>query len=65
MLGDTVNGLGDGCVSIESAKLKGVDDFSLVTGNHLSMVVRIGPAKADDRIPPAIPIVLDRLAKDE
>ena len=65
MLGDTVNGLGDGCVSIESAKLKGVDDFSLVTGNHLSMVVRIGPAKTDDRIPPAIPIVLDRLAKDE
>jgi pimeloyl-ACP methyl ester carboxylesterase len=65
MLGDTVNGLGDGCVSVESAKLNGVEDFTVVAGNHLSMVVRIGPAKNEDTVPPAIAIVMDRLAKGD
>jgi pimeloyl-ACP methyl ester carboxylesterase len=65
LLGETVNGLGDGCVTVESARLNGVDDFTVVAGNHLSMIVRIGPAKNDERVPPAIPIILDRLAKQQ
>jgi pimeloyl-ACP methyl ester carboxylesterase len=55
----TVSGLGDGLVTIESARLEGVDDFVIVGGNHVSMIVNFG-----DDVPPAIPIILDRLARE-
>ena len=50
--------LGDGCVSIESAQLEGVDDYVVLQGNHLSVLWN-GPL--DDEIPPAAPKVLERL----
>ena len=53
-----VNGLGDGLVSDESAHLDGVTDVVTVKANHLTMLVNIGPGHA---VPPAVPIVLDRL----
>ncbi|MHC4416386.1 MAG: esterase/lipase family protein [Planctomycetota bacterium] len=54
-----VRRIGDGVVSIDSARLQGVDDTVIVKGNHLSLIVNVF---ASDRTPPAIPIVLDRLA---
>lgn len=62
-VGDTVNELGDGCVTVESARLQGVDDFVIVPGNHLSMIVNIGADKTSGRVPPAIPLVLERLSR--
>ena len=56
----TVNCLGDGLVTIESARLDGVDDFVLVSGNHLSMIIDFD----DEALPPAIPIILDRLGRE-
>ncbi|MHC4948458.1 MAG: esterase/lipase family protein [Planctomycetota bacterium] len=56
-----VRGLGDGVVTIDSARLEGVDDFTVVEANHLSMLVRL---TGGGGTPPAIPIVLDRLAPD-
>ena len=53
------DGVGDGVVSIESARLAGVDDFVTVEGNHLSMIRNV--TASSTRLPPAIPIVLDRL----
>lgn len=55
-------GIGDGCVSIESAKLAGIEDFSVVDGNHLTMIRNYWPMK--DRVPPGVPIILDRLRAD-
>lgn len=54
-----VRGLGDGLVTLDSARLEGVDDVVVVEGSHASMMVRLFPS---DRTPPAIPIILDRLA---
>jgi pimeloyl-ACP methyl ester carboxylesterase len=54
-----VHGLGDGCVTLDSARLDGVDDFVVVSANHVSMIVNVMPS--DDETPPAIPIILDRL----
>ncbi len=51
-------GLGDGIVSTDSARLAGVDDVVIVEANHLSMIVNVF---SSERVPPAIPIVLDRL----
>jgi len=58
MIESTIDGLGDGCVTLDSAKLQGVEDVVVVKANHVGMLLRIGPSKAT---PPAIPIVLDRL----
>jgi hypothetical protein len=52
-------GLGDGCVTIDSTRIEGVEDFELVRGNHLSMIVNI---TSKDVVPPAVPIVVNRLA---
>jgi pimeloyl-ACP methyl ester carboxylesterase len=49
---------GDGCVSVDSARLEGVDDFVVLRGNHMSVLWN-GPLSDD--VPPAVPIVLDRL----
>jgi len=60
LLARAVDGLGDGCVTLESAKLEGVDDFEVVTANHLSMIVNYG---FSTDTPPAIPIILQRLSE--
>ncbi|MHC5115415.1 MAG: esterase/lipase family protein [Planctomycetota bacterium] len=60
MLDEAVRGLGDGCVTIDSARLEGVEDFVLVEANHVSMIVHIVPMNGAES-PPAIPIVLERL----
>ncbi len=55
----TVDGLGDGVVTIASASLPGASDVVLVAGNHASMLARVLPV--GEGVPPAIPVVLDRL----
>ena len=50
--------VGDGLVSVESAKLPGVP-FRHVQGNHATIIRNLD--NASDRIPPAIPIILDEL----
>lgn len=60
ILGGAVVGLGDGLVTIDSAKLDGVEDFVVVRADHQSMIVN---ASSSDRVPPAIPIILDRLSE--
>ncbi len=54
-----VRGLGDGVVSLDSVKLEGVDDMVVVEANHIGMVANIFDS---EETPPAIPVVLDRLA---
>ena len=61
LLDETVRGLGDGCVSVNSAKLAGVEDFTIVEANHVSLIVNI--IATSNNSPPAIPIVLDRLGE--
>ncbi len=61
-LENLVDGLGDGCVSLESAQLEGVPDFVVVEANHASMIKNY--SRNSDRVPPAVPIILDRLARD-
>ena len=46
--------IGDGLVSLDSAKLEGVP-FEVVSGNHLSMIRNV--TESSQRIPPAIPII--------
>jgi len=58
MFQEAVRGIGDGVVSIESARLPGVDDTVVVEANHLSMIVNLFRSGST---PPAIPIVLERL----
>ena len=52
-------GAGDGTVSLESTRLAGVKDHVVVEGNHMSMIrnVRV----VSPRVPPAVPLILDRL----
>jgi len=57
-----VDGVGDGCVSLDSARLDGVRDFVVVDANHLSMIKNY--SRNSDRVPPAVPIILDRLSRD-
>jgi len=54
------HGLGDGLVTVESARLEGVDQ-RIVSGTHLSMIRNI--SANDPRIPPAVPIIVDYLKK--
>jgi len=62
VLRGAVRGLGDGCVAIDFTRLPGVDDFIVVEANHIGMIVNIVPGST--KKPPAIPIILDRLARD-
>ena len=55
-----VNGLGDGLVSTQSARLEGVDDFVIVRADHIRLIVNVFPS---NDVPPAMPIVLKRLEK--
>jgi pimeloyl-ACP methyl ester carboxylesterase len=56
------NGLGDGLVKVESTHLEGVPHRT-VKGNHLSIIRNININSR--RIPPAVPIIINRLTKKE
>ncbi|MBA3027673.1 MAG: alpha/beta hydrolase [Desulfobacteraceae bacterium] len=53
-----LNELGDGAVSLESARLSGMA-METVTGTHLSIIRNISPDS--ERIPPAIPVIIQCL----
>lgn len=55
---DSADLVGDGVVSVDSACLPGVDDFVIVHGSHASMLINLLPS---GDLPPAIPVILDRL----
>lgn len=71
VISDAITGLcrfndyiGDGCVPLESTRLTGVDDHVTVEGTHLTIIRHLlesvgGPT------PPAVPIILERLKRDE
>lgn len=59
ILVEAVRGLGDGCVTIDSARLEGVDDFVILEANHISLIVSL--VETSRTKPPAIPVILDRL----
>lgn len=69
-----VDAFGDGVVSLASALLPGVEDHVLLQGNHRTMLRRMG-ARAilrartgrapDGPLPPALPVILDRLLRTE
>ncbi len=50
--------IGDGLVSVESARLTGVE-LKIVTGTHLSMIRNI--TASSQRIPPAVPMIVEEL----
>ncbi|UCE83884.1 MAG: acetyltransferase [Deltaproteobacteria bacterium] len=56
------HGLGDGLVTVESTRLEGVEHRT-VEGTHLSMIRNI--TKSSQRMPPAVPIIVDRLKGEE
>jgi pimeloyl-ACP methyl ester carboxylesterase len=56
------NGLGDGLVTVESARLDNVP-FVTVPGTHLSMIRNI--TMASDRVPPAVPIIVQLLNNEQ
>ena len=56
------HGLGDGLVTVESTRLEGVP-HQTVEGTHLSIIRNV--TKSSRRIPPAVPIAVDRLKKGE
>jgi len=56
------HGLGDGLVTVESARLEGVPHRT-VDGTHMSMIRNV--TKGSHRIPPAVPIIVDRLKRGE
>lgn len=69
-VGYSLDQLGDGVVPIESARLEGVDDAPMVPAAHRSMIATLDAEQKlrvwlgkPEREPPAIPIVLDRLAR--
>ncbi len=53
-------GLGDGLVSVESTRLEGVEHRT-VDGTHLTMIRNV--LEDSQRVPPAVPIIVDRLAR--
>lgn len=58
MLVSMTRGLGDGLVTVDSARLAGVP-LVTVSGTHQSMIRNT--SAASPRIPPAVPVILDRL----
>jgi len=60
ILASMVNEVGDGLVPVESAKLNGYP-FHIVPGTHLSIIRNI--RAGSERVPPAIPIILQYLNK--
>lgn len=64
-LGEFINsmsyGLGDGLVTVQSTLLPGVEHLK-VNGTHLSMIRNI--TTASERVPPAVPIIVEKLMVD-
>ena len=60
LLNSMGNGLGDGVVSVNSAKLNGCP-LHIVQGNHLSIIRNI--RESSKKIPPAVPIIMEYLKK--
>jgi pimeloyl-ACP methyl ester carboxylesterase len=60
-LASMTNGLGDGLVTVESTRLEGIP-HQTVRGTHLSMIRNI--TEKSQRIPPAVPIIVDQLKKE-
>jgi pimeloyl-ACP methyl ester carboxylesterase len=56
------HGMGDGLVTVESTRLEGVPHRT-VNGTHLSMIRNI--TRSSQRIPPAVPIIVDYLKGQE
>ena len=56
------HGLGDGLVTVESARLEGIP-LRTVEGTHLSMIRNI--TTTSKRIPPAVPIIIEYLKKGD
>jgi pimeloyl-ACP methyl ester carboxylesterase len=56
------DGLGDGLVTVESARLENVPLLT-VSGTHLSMIRNI--AMDSDRVPPAVPIIVNQLKNEQ
>ena len=54
--------VGDGLVTVESTRLPGIPHYT-VNGTHLSMIRNI--TRDSRRVPPAVPIIIDRLKKTE
>ena len=54
---------GDWAVSVDSAKISGVDDFHVFQGNHFSLIRNV--LDKSSRTPPAIPVILERLKDSE
>jgi len=57
---EMTHGLGDGLVTVESARLEGIS-LRTVEGTHLSMIRNI--TSSSRRIPPAVPIIIEYLKK--
>ncbi len=55
-----INGLGDGLVTVDSTRLQGIPHIT-VKGTHLSMIRNI--STASQRVPPAIPVIIKKLAE--
>ncbi len=61
-LDEMTEGLGDGCVSIASTRLEGVDDHEIIRANHVELIR--GPLLFPDPGPVAcMPFVLKRLSR--
>ena len=57
-----INGLGDGLVTVDSTRLQGIPHIT-VKGTHLSMIRNI--SAESQRVPPAIPIIIKKLAESK
>ncbi len=53
-------GVGDGLVSVESSRLEGIEHLT-VDGTHMSMIRTL--TSGSERVPPAVPIIVDRLSE--
>lgn len=53
--------VGDGVVPVSSTPLEGIDDYHLIEANHRS-ALRTLPVLSTEPVPPAIPIIVDRLS---
>ena len=59
---EMTHGLGDGLVTLESARLEGVP-LRTVEGTHLSMIRNVTTSSI--RTPPAVPIIIEHLGKGD
>jgi pimeloyl-ACP methyl ester carboxylesterase len=62
LVGGLADGLGDGLVTLDSARLAGVEDFVVVDGNHHSMLHDL---VSSDEPPPSVPIIMERVMGEE